>query len=158
MGRHKLPIIIIIITHGAGISSIGEASDWHAAEAVSIPWCGKGFFWQSQLSVQTLLRRPYSPRGAVACFNIYAHVKDPEYGQPYHCLDIWKHRTQGLEWPELPARDKWSAWKQEEEEEEEEETHPLHQVKGIVFAVGFGFSRTILQGTLEAEQEEMLDG
>ena len=30
-------------------------------EAGLIPWCGKGFFSQSQLSVQTLLQCPYIP-------------------------------------------------------------------------------------------------
>ena len=41
--------------------SVGEASDRHAADAGSIPRCGKEFFSQSQLSVQTLLRCPYTP-------------------------------------------------------------------------------------------------
>ena len=36
-----------------------RASDRHAADSGSIPRCGKGFFSQSQLSVQTLLRCPY---------------------------------------------------------------------------------------------------
>ena len=45
-----------------GCSSIGRASDRHAAGAGSIPRCGEGFSSQSQLSVQTLLRCPYTPR------------------------------------------------------------------------------------------------
>ena len=40
---------------GWGCSSVGRAPDWHAANAGSIPWCCKGVFSQSQLSVQTLL-------------------------------------------------------------------------------------------------------
>ena len=45
-----------------GCSSVGRASDWHAADAGSIPQCGKGFFsFQSQLSVLTFLRCPYTP-------------------------------------------------------------------------------------------------
>ena len=43
---------------GWGCSSVGRASDRHAADAESIPRCGKGFFSQSQLSVKTLLRCP----------------------------------------------------------------------------------------------------
>ena len=39
---------------GWGCSSAGTASDRHTAEAGSIPRCGKGFFSQGQLSVQTL--------------------------------------------------------------------------------------------------------
>ena len=47
-----------------GCSSLVErASDRHAADAGSIPRCGKGFFFsQSQLSVQTLLRVSVHPR------------------------------------------------------------------------------------------------
>ena len=45
-----------------GCSSVGRASERHAAGTGSIPRCGKGFFFffQSQLSVQTLLRCPYT--------------------------------------------------------------------------------------------------
>ena len=41
---------------------IGRALDRHAADAGSIPRCGKRFFSQSQLSVQTLLRASVHPR------------------------------------------------------------------------------------------------
>ena len=43
----------------------------------SIPRHGKGFFSQSQLSVQTLLRRVRTLPCAIACIYICAHVKDP---------------------------------------------------------------------------------
>ena len=46
---------------GWGCSSVGRASDRHAADAGSIPRCCMGFFIQSPLSVQTLLRCPYTP-------------------------------------------------------------------------------------------------
>ena len=46
---------------GWGYSSVGRSSNRHAADAGSIPRCGKGFFSQSQLSMQTLLRCPYTP-------------------------------------------------------------------------------------------------
>ena len=39
---------------GWGCSSVGKASDQHAADAGSIPRCGEVFFSQSQISVQTL--------------------------------------------------------------------------------------------------------
>ena len=39
---------------GWGCSSVGRASDRHVADAGSNPRCGKGFFSQSQLSMQTL--------------------------------------------------------------------------------------------------------
>ena len=57
-------------------SSVGRASDRHAVDASSIPRCGKGFFSESQLSVQTLLRCCTLPC-AIACINICAHIKDP---------------------------------------------------------------------------------
>ena len=50
-----------------GCSSVGTASDPHAAEAGSTPWCDKGFFSYSQLSVQTLVLCPYSP-----CIKLHA--------------------------------------------------------------------------------------
>ena len=45
----------IIQWGGGGCSSLGRASDRHSADdAGPIPPCGKLFFFQSQLSVQTL--------------------------------------------------------------------------------------------------------
>ena len=38
------------------VAQLVRAADRHAADAGSIPRCGKGFFSQSQPSVQTLLR------------------------------------------------------------------------------------------------------
>ena len=61
---------------GWGCSAVGRASDRHAAEAGSIPRCGKGFFSPSQLSVQTLTVSVHPPC-AVACIYVCAHVKDP---------------------------------------------------------------------------------
>ena len=61
---------------GWDIPQLVRASDRHAADAGSIPRCGKEFFSQSQRSVQTLLRCSYTPC-AIACINICAHVKDP---------------------------------------------------------------------------------
>ena len=46
---------------GGDVAQFGRASDRHAADAGSIPRCGEGFFSRSQLSVQTLLRCPYTP-------------------------------------------------------------------------------------------------
>ena len=61
---------------GWGCSSVGRASDRHAADAGSIPQCCRGFFSQRQLSVLTLLCCAYT-KCAVTCMNICAHVKDP---------------------------------------------------------------------------------
>ena len=44
------------------IAQLVRAPDRHAADAGSIPRCGEGFFSQSQLSVQTLLRVSVHPR------------------------------------------------------------------------------------------------
>ena len=49
--------------HGVGnTAQLVRASDCHAVDAGSIPQGGKGFFSQSQLSVQTLLRVSVHPR------------------------------------------------------------------------------------------------
>ena len=65
---------------GWGCSSVGRATDRHAADAGSIPRCGKGFFSLSQLSVQILFTitssPPPHPPGATACIYICSHVKD----------------------------------------------------------------------------------
>ena len=55
---------------GSGCRSVDRASDWHAANTGSIPRCGKGFFSQSQLSVQILLRCLYTP----VCNCIHLHL------------------------------------------------------------------------------------
>ena len=58
-----------------GCCSVDRESNRHV-DAGSIPRCGKRFFCHSQLSVQTLLRCPYTP----VCNSMHwicAHVKDP---------------------------------------------------------------------------------
>ena len=61
--------------HGGDVAQLVRASDRHAADAGSIPLCGKGFFSQSQLSVQTLSRVSVHPvRNRM---HERAHVKDP---------------------------------------------------------------------------------
>ena len=55
---------------GWGCSSVDRASDRHAADVGTIPRCGKGFFSQSQLSVQTLFRCPYTP----VCNRMHLHL------------------------------------------------------------------------------------
>ena len=68
---------LIIARHENGdVAQLDRASDRHTADAGSIPQCGKGFFSQGQLPVQTLLRVSVTPC-AIACINICAHVKDP---------------------------------------------------------------------------------
>ena len=52
---------ILLNLEGWGCSSVGRASYRHAADAGSSPRCGKGFFSQSQLSVQTLVRVSVHP-------------------------------------------------------------------------------------------------
>ena len=51
-------------------------SDRHAADAGSIPWCGKIFFSQSAFSADSLTC-VRTPPCAIACTNICAHVQDP---------------------------------------------------------------------------------
>ena len=62
---------------GWGCSSVPKASDRHAADAGSIPRCGKGFFSQRQLSVQALLRCPYTPRVQSHAFTSVRTLKIP---------------------------------------------------------------------------------
>ena len=62
--------LIITSCIGWGCISVGRASDLHVADAGLIPRCGKGFFSQSQLAVQTLLRCPYTP----VCNRMHLHL------------------------------------------------------------------------------------
>ena len=59
--KNKKQTGTVLICDVAGCSLIGRATDRHAAEAGSNPLCGNGLFSQSQLSVYTLLRCPYTP-------------------------------------------------------------------------------------------------
>ena len=58
--------VYIISQQGWGCSSVVRASDRHGTDAGLIPCCGKGFFSQSQLSVQTLLH-VRKPTCAIPC-------------------------------------------------------------------------------------------
>ena len=74
-----------------------RASDRHAADAGSIPWCGKGFFSQSQVSVHTLLRVSVHPRvqshalASVCILKILSSMSEFD--------GLWKHlNTQHSQW------------------------------------------------------------
>ena len=73
-----------------GCSSVGRASDLHAADAGLIP--GYGYFFKSHLSVQTLLRCPYTP--VCTGINICARVKDlVVHVRVRWILETLKHRV-----------------------------------------------------------------
>ena len=75
---------------GWGCSSVGRASDRHAADAGSIPRCGKGFFSQSQLSVQTRsLTVSVHPRAQSHAFTSVRTLKIPSSMSEFGGL--WKH-------------------------------------------------------------------
>ena len=81
-----------------GCGSVGRASDRHTADAGSIPWCGKAFFSQSPLSVQTLLRCPQTSH-VITCINICAHVKDPVvYVRVWWITETLKHLACTIGW------------------------------------------------------------
>ena len=58
------------------LQSSVTATDRHAADAGSIPMCGKGFFSKSQLSVQTLLESVH-PRVQLHAFTSVHTLKIP---------------------------------------------------------------------------------
>ena len=76
-----------------GCRSIGRASDWHTTDVGSTPWCGKGLFSQSQLSVQAVSAVSIQPVCAITCINICVQSEDPKHWQLYHCLDTQKYCT-----------------------------------------------------------------
>ena len=67
-------------TRGGGVAQLVRASDRHAADAGSIPRCGKGFFSQSQLSVQTFLWCPYTPARNRVHLHLCARKRSRKYG------------------------------------------------------------------------------
>ena len=78
----------LLVNRGRGCSSVGKASDWHPADASSIPRCGEGFFSQRQLSVQTLPRCPYSPRVQSHVLIYVRTLKIPSIGSQTF---VWTH-------------------------------------------------------------------
>ena len=80
-------------------SSAGGTSDRHIADAGSIPRCGEGFFSQSQLSVQTLLRVSVHHPCGIAYINICVHVKDPVvHVRARWIMETLKHSSCTLGW------------------------------------------------------------
>ena len=80
------------------VPQLVRASDRHAADAGSIPRCGKGFFSQGQLSVQTFTVSVHPPC-AIACINICAHVKDPEvHVRVWWIMETLKHPACTVGW------------------------------------------------------------
>ena len=75
---------------GRGCSSVGRASNRHAAEAGSIPRGGKRFFSQSQLSMQSLLRCPYTPRVQLRALTSRRTLKIPSICS--HTF-VWTHEN-----------------------------------------------------------------
>ena len=76
-----------------GDCSAGRASDWrawHNTDASSNPQCSKGFFSQSQLSVQTLLQCPYSPDVQLHASTLVCLLKIPNTG--LH-ITVWTHKN-----------------------------------------------------------------
>ena len=89
-------------------SSFAGASARHAADAGSIPRCGKGFFSQSQLSVQTLLRVSVHP---CVC-DISAHVKElVVHARVWWITETLKHPTCTVDWVARLCRSWLSTWK-----------------------------------------------
>ena len=70
-----------------GCSSVGRASDRHAADAGSIARCGKEFSPQSQLSVQILFRCSYvQSHASTSVRTIKILYSMSEFG------GLWQHR------------------------------------------------------------------
>ena len=60
---------------GRGCSSVGRASDRHAAEVGLIPRCGKGFFFpESTFSADSLYGVRTTPVCTIECMNICVHI------------------------------------------------------------------------------------
>ena len=90
-----------------GCSSVGRASDRHAADAGSNPRCGKGFFCpESAFSADSLTRVRTHPC-AMARINICAHVKNPVV----HVRVLWIMARQTYPARTIPRKQStWWLW------------------------------------------------
>ena len=108
----KLTALTLTFEIHGDVAQLVRASDRHAADAGSIPRCGKGSYSQSQLSVQTLLRCPYTPACAIACIYICAHVKDPVvHVRVRWIMESLKHAACSVGWVAQLYRSWLSLWK-----------------------------------------------
>ena len=62
---------------GGDVAQLVRASDHHAADKGSIPWCCKGFFFPGSIFSADSFTCVRTPLCAIACINIGVHVKDP---------------------------------------------------------------------------------
>ena len=78
-----------MVVEGWWCSSVGKATDWHAADAGLNPQCGKGFSPQCQLSRADSLMVSVHPRVQSHAFTSVRMLKIPmsvsEFG------GLWKH-------------------------------------------------------------------
>ena len=73
------------------VAQLVRAADRHAADAGSIPRCGKEFFSQSTFSANSLTC-VRTPTCAITCTNICAHIKDPlVYVRVWWIMETLKH-------------------------------------------------------------------
>ena len=87
-------------------SSVGRASDRHAADAGSIPQCGKGFFLPES-TFSALSYGVRTPPCVIACIYICAHVKDPVvHVRVRWIMETLKHPACTVGW----AARLWRSW------------------------------------------------
>ena len=82
-----------------GNSPVGRAFNWkarHNTDVGSSPGCSKGFFSQSQLSVQTLLQCPYSPHVQLHASTSVHTLKFPGSNMSYKHLWKWTMLQLGI--------------------------------------------------------------
>ena len=142
-------------------SSVGRAPDWkarHNTDARSSPQCSKGFFSQSQLSLKTLLRCPYSPcvQLHASCYTaipLFGHKNIPHtptgMGSPALAAAVpYPCKVTQVRRPKFPVRDN------EVLEQTTTHTH-AHTQKGPTHRSLHTFYRTAswLQQLMEAEEE-----
>ena len=70
MARRQLDFFNEPVGNGGDVAQLVRASDRHVADTGSISRGGEEFFSQSQLSVQTLLRAPYTS----TCNRMHLHL------------------------------------------------------------------------------------
>ena len=98
---------------GSGCSSVGRASDRHAARAGWIPRCDTGlFFSHCQLPVQTFSWCPYNPRVQPHALTSVRTVKDPVvHVKVRWIMETLKHSACSVVWVARLCRSWFSVGK-----------------------------------------------
>ena len=103
--------VFVALENGGDVAQLVEHRTGTLPTQVRFPGVARDFS-SSQLSVQTLLRCPYTPPCAIVCIYICAHVKDPVvHVRVRWIMETLKHPAYNAAWVARLCRSWISPWK-----------------------------------------------